>query len=99
LISLKSKKLSIVSRSSSEVEYRVMASTTCEIQWLTYLLSDLKLNFHKPGLLFYNNNSSMHIAKNSVFHERTKHIEIDCHTVRVKLEKGVITLLPVNTHQ
>ncbi|XP_019173399.1 PREDICTED: uncharacterized protein LOC109168974 [Ipomoea nil] len=44
LISWKTKKQATVSRSSSEAEYRALASTTCEIQWLLYLLADLQVN-------------------------------------------------------
>jgi len=43
LVSWQSKKQSIVSRSSSEVEYRALASTTCELQWLTYILQDFRV--------------------------------------------------------
>jgi len=51
LVSWKSKKQQTISRSSSEAEYRALAATTCEIQWLTYLLRDLHVSFTQPALL------------------------------------------------
>jgi len=74
-----------------------MATVTCEIQWLVYLLQDLKVPFEQPSLLYCGNDSARYIATNPVFHERTKHIEIDCHIVREKLEKGLIHLLLIST--
>ncbi|XP_020204935.1 uncharacterized protein LOC109790232 [Cajanus cajan] len=97
LISWKSKKQAMVSRSSSEAEYQALASTTCEIQWLSYLLDDFKVSYKKPALLFCDNDSAIQIACNQVFHERTKHIEIDCHVVREKVNLGVLNLLPVSS--
>ena len=97
LISWKSNKQGTISKSSCEVEYRAMAIVICEIQWLVYLRQDLKVPFEQPSLLYCDNDSARYIAKNPVFHERTKHIKIDCHIVREKLKKGLIHLLLTST--
>ena len=94
----KSKKQQTVSRSSSEAEYHAITSTTCEIQWLHHLMQDLKLNHQQPSLLYCDSISAIEIASNQVFHERTKHIEIDCHLIREKVKQGLIKLLHINTH-
>ncbi|XP_019199098.1 PREDICTED: uncharacterized protein LOC109192853 [Ipomoea nil] len=95
LISWKSKKQVTVSRSSSEAEYRALASTTCKIQWLLYLLADLGVKPTHPTTLFCDNLSAIAIEGNHVFHERTKHIEIDCHIVKQKVYDKVIKLMSI----
>ncbi|XP_019159680.1 PREDICTED: uncharacterized protein LOC109156283 [Ipomoea nil] len=97
LVSWKSKKQVTISRSSSEAEYRALTSTTCEIQWLLYLLQDLGVIENPSASLCFDNKSAIAIVENPVFHERTKPIELDCHLVREKLQKGVLKLLHVST--
>ena len=100
LVSWKSKKQPTVSCSSAEAEYRALASATRELQWLCFILHDLKQAPSRLPVLYCDNQSALHISTNPVFHERTKHLDIDCHLVREKIQAGVMHLLPVTSqHQ
>ncbi|XP_038717641.1 uncharacterized mitochondrial protein AtMg00810-like [Tripterygium wilfordii] len=92
LVSWKSKKQKTVSRSSSEAEYRAMASATSELAWMQNLFHELQIKLKQPMRLFCDNQAAIHIATNPVFHERTKHIELDLHYTREKVEQGMIKL-------
>ncbi|GKA07231.1 copia protein [Tanacetum coccineum] len=89
LISWQSKKLSVVSRSSTEAEYRALADCTCEITWLLSLFKDLHISTTTPVPILCDNQSSIALAANPIQHARTKRIEIDCHFVREKIKAGI----------
>ena len=80
-----------MSRSSAESEYRAVAQSASEIIWIYQLLDEVGLKTLVPAKLWCDNQVALHIASNHVFHERTKHIEIDCHFVREKIQQGLIS--------
>lgn len=61
------------------------------------MLQDLCVSHQLPVSLYYDNVFAIHIAANPIFHERTEHIELDCHLVREKSISGLIHLLPVSS--
>ncbi|XP_031262354.1 uncharacterized protein LOC116120541 [Pistacia vera] len=90
LLSWKSKKQNTIARSSAEAEYRSMAGAVAELVWLTGLLKKLDDEAKISALLYCDNKSALQIAANPMYHERTKHIEIDCHFIREKIQSGLI---------
>lgn len=96
-ISWKAKKQHVVARSSAEAEYRSMALTTCEVTWLSALLKDIGIKNLPPTILKCDNQAALAIAANPVLHEKTKHVEIDCHYVRDQLQAGTIITTPVSS--
>ncbi|KAJ7537483.1 hypothetical protein O6H91_11G007300 [Diphasiastrum complanatum] len=91
-VSWVSKKQPTVATSSSEAEYKATFSATTECIWLRQLLVDMKHGQPSATLLFTDSQSAIAIARNPVFHARTKYIEIHYHFVREKLHNGNITL-------
>nr|CAN80475.1 hypothetical protein VITISV_027529 [Vitis vinifera] len=97
LISWRSKKKTFVARSSTEAEYHALADTTSELLWLRWLLKDLGVSTSSATPFYCDNQSVIHIAHNDVFHERTKHIDIDCHFIRYHLVHGALKLFSVSS--
>lgn len=95
LISWKTKKQKTVSKSSTEAEHRCMSQTTSELVWLEGLLSYLGISIPAPIDLLCDNKSAIYLAHNPIFHERTKHLKVDCHYVREHLAKGFLNVLHV----
>ena len=91
LVTWRSKKQNVVARSSAEAEFRAMAQGVCELLWMNIILDDLKIEYVAPMKLFCDNKSAISIAHNPVQHDRTKHIEIDRHFIKEKLDSGLIS--------
>nr|KYP53971.1 Copia protein [Cajanus cajan] len=68
-----------------------MSHAANEVVWLRSLLATLQVPCKKPTTLLCDNQSALHLASNPVFHERAKHIKVDCHFVRERLQSGALT--------
>jgi transposase InsO family protein len=99
LVTWKSKKQNVVSRSSAESEFRGMANATCELLWLRKLLTELGFEPKSEMQLFCDNKASIDMAHNPVQHERTKHVEIDRHFIKEKLETKIISMPFVRSNE
>lgn len=82
LLSPKNKNQHTASRSSAEAEYIAITHTTCKLVWLRHILSELGFAILCHMKIIYDNQATLHIALNPVFHELTKDIKIVYHFVR-----------------
>ncbi|RVW94161.1 Retrovirus-related Pol polyprotein from transposon RE1 [Vitis vinifera] len=100
LVTWRSKKQSVVARSSAEAEYRALAQGICEGIWIKRVLSELGQTSSSPILMMCDNQATISIAKNLVHHDRTKHVEIDRHFIIEKVTSETVKLNYVPTkHQ
>ena len=84
-----------MTRSSVEAKFRSMALGICELLWLEIILEDWKITWETPMRLYYHNKSVINIAHNRIQHDHTKHIKVDRHFTKEKLDNGLICTLLV----
>ena len=84
-----------MTRSSTEAKYRALADTTSKLIWLQWLFKDLGASTSSTTPIYCDNQSVIHIAHNDIFHERTKHIEIDCYFICYHLVHGALKFFSV----
>ena len=92
LVTQKSKKQNVVTRSNAKAEFRGMALRLCEGLWLRLLLQDLGYLSRQPIRLFCDNKAACDIAYNPVQHDRTKHVEVDRFFIKEKLDDKIVEL-------
>ena len=97
LVLWRSKKQDVVSNSSIKAEYRALADTTCKLVWLRWLLANMDAPQPTVNPLYCVNRNAIYIAHNDVFHERIKHIEIDCHITCQHLKKCNLQLFSISS--
>ncbi|GJW75851.1 putative ribonuclease H-like domain-containing protein [Tanacetum coccineum] len=96
LISWQCKKQTVVANSTTEAEYVVASSCCGQVLWIQNQLPDYGYNFMNTKI-FIDNESTICIVKNPVFHSNTKHIEIRHHFIRDSYEKRLIQVIKIHT--
>lgn len=96
-VSWNSKKQSSTARSSCESEYRALSLCAMEATWIRSLLSEIGCSSSIPTPIGVDNQSAIKLANNPVFHDRTKHFEVDWHFCRQKVQAGDISVEYIST--
>ncbi|GJX32907.1 hypothetical protein Tco_0242762 [Tanacetum coccineum] len=98
LISWQCKKQPIVANSTTEAKYVAAANCCGQVLWIQNQMLDYGFNFMNTKI-YIDNESTICIVKNPVFHSKTKHIEIRHHFIRYSYEKKLIQVIKIHTDQ
>jgi hypothetical protein len=90
VVSWNCKKQATVATSTAGAECISAWEATCEIVWLRRILQDLGISQAEATSLFIDNQSAIKLAKNPVFHSKTKHVDTKYHHIRSLIAKDVI---------
>ena len=92
MVTWKRKKQKVVALSSVEAKFRGIAKGITELLWIRKLLDELNYQQEEACKLYCDNKVAISKSENPVQHDRTKHVEIDKHFIKEKLEKKIISL-------
>ncbi|CAL9006148.1 unnamed protein product [Prunus brigantina] len=93
------KKEALVLRSSTEAEYRALAHCAAEISWIRQLLRNLHMVIPEAPVLHSDNLSALALSANPVLHSRIKHMEIDFHFIRERVQNKDLIVQYVSTDE
>lgn len=82
--------------STTEAEYMASTNATCQAIWLSKILKDFDLQF-RPISIFNDNQGCVQLAKNPIYNEKSKHIDIKHHFIREKVQEGEIEFLHIGS--
>ena len=82
----------MVARSSAKAEFRAVAHGICAVMWIKRMLGELTASDSLPMKLYCDNKAAISITHNPVLHDKTKHVEVDKHFIKEKLESGLICM-------
>ncbi|CAN6447253.1 unnamed protein product [Victoria cruziana] len=97
LVIWRSKKQNVCARSSAEAKYRAIAMGVTEILWVKILLNDIGIQVDDMMRFYCDNKAAISLSNNPVMHDQTKHVEIDRHFVREKIDSKELILSYIKT--
>ena len=98
-VSWNCKKQPTIALSTTEAEYMALSHSTKEAIWIRKLLADVGFDQEGAMCIMCDNQGCITLAKNPTHHSRTKHIDVQHHFIRVKLEEGTIALMYCPTQE
>lgn len=99
VVTWRSKKEHVVSRSGAEAEVRSLALGICEGVWIRRVLKDLHIMASLPVQIYYTSISPISMSENPVQHDKSKHVEIDRHFIREQIEGNKVRLVHISTKE
>ena len=96
LVTWRSKKQLVVAKSSVEAKFRSMAHGIYEL-WMKIILTDFRVRWEGSMRLYRDNKSTISISHNPIQHDRTKHIEVDQHFIKEKLDSRLVCIPYIST--
>ncbi|KAM0029928.1 putative RNA-directed DNA polymerase [Helianthus debilis subsp. tardiflorus] len=97
LVTWRSKKQKVVALSSAEAEFRGIARGLAEVLWIRKLLTEIGFPQLEASTIMCDNEAAIQISENPGQHDRTKHVEVDRHFIKEKLEAGILELSSVRS--
>lgn len=92
-----SKKQRSVARLSTEAEYSADATAAAEVRWIKFLLHELGVLLSHMPAIYCDNIGTTYLCANPVFHSRMKHIAIDFHFVRDKVQSDELWIFHISS--
>ena len=86
-----------MTKSSNEAEYIGLSDICDEVIWLRQLFLDLGITFTLPTVIYEDNQGAIDLSYNPVHHKRTKHINVRFHSIREKIQQGLIEVQHIST--
>ena len=90
LVTWRSKKQGVVSKSSNEAEFHALSSDIDEVLWIRSILKELKIPLEGLIKILCDNKSTIYIARDPMYHNGIKHVDIDRFYIKEKVEEKII---------
>ncbi|XP_073039066.1 secreted RxLR effector protein 161-like [Primulina eburnea] len=96
VVSWKSSLQHVIALSTTEAEYISLTEAVKEALWIKGFVNELGYE-QNSAKVFCDSRSAIHLSKNTVFHERTKHIDVRLHFVREIITRDLVSIKKINT--